>query len=50
MMSFIQSGSEARIYRISSDDKLDSIYGGLVPQQNSLTSFDDDVENVCANS
>ena len=27
-MSFIQSGNETRIYRISSDNKLDGMYGG----------------------
>ena len=28
MMSFVQSGSETKIYRISSDNKLDGMYDG----------------------
>ena len=48
-MSFIQSESETRIYRISSDNKLDDMYGGQLSQHNSLTSFDDDAENVLLN-
>ena len=28
MMSFVQSGSETKMYRISSDNKLDGTYGG----------------------
>ena len=46
IMSFIQSGSETRIYRISSDNKLDAMYGGQLSQYKSLTSFDDDAENI----
>ena len=45
MMSFIESGSETRTYRISSGNKLYVMYGGLLPQHNSLTSFDGDAEN-----
>ena len=41
-MSFIQSGSETRICRISSDDKFNGIYGDQLSQHNSWTSFDDD--------
>ena len=48
-MSFIKSGSETRIYRIFSDNKLDGMYVGYLSQHNSLTSFDDDVENVLLN-
>ena len=44
MMSFIQSGSETRIHRIFSDNKLDGMYVGQLSQHNSLTSFDDDAE------
>ena len=44
MMSFIQSGSETRIYRIFSGKKLDGMYGGWLSQHNSLTSFDDNAE------
>ena len=43
-MSFIQSGSETRIYRIFSGNNLDGIYDGWLSQHNSLTSFDDDAE------
>ena len=49
MMIFIQSGSETKIYRISSDNKLDSKYGDELSQHNSLTSFDDDAENFLLN-
>ena len=50
-MSFMQSGSETRIYRISSDNNLDGMYGGRgqLSQHNSLTSFDDDAENFLLN-
>ena len=34
-MSFIQSGSETRIYRIPSDIKLNGMYGGQLFQYNS---------------
>ena len=44
MMSFIQSGSETRIYRIFSGNNLDGICDGWLSQHNSLTSFDDDAE------
>ena len=44
MMSFIKSGSETRIYRISSGNKLDGIYDGRLSQHNSLTFFDDDTK------
>ena len=49
MMSFIQSGSETRIHRIFSDNKLDGMYVGQLSQHNFLTSFDDDEENVLLN-
>ena len=49
MMSFIKSGSETRIYRISSGNKLDGIYDGRLSQHNSLTFFDDDTENILLN-
>ena len=49
MMSFIQSGSETRIYRIFSDNKLDGMYVGQLSQHNSLTSFDDDAESFLLN-
>ena len=49
MMSFIKSGSETRIYRISSGNKLDGMYDGTLSQHNSLTSFDDDTENFLLN-
>ena len=49
MMSFIQSGSETRICRISSDNKLDDMYGGQLSQHNSLTSSNDDAENFLLN-
>ena len=49
MMSYKQSGIETRIYRIFSDNKLDGMYVGQLSQHNSLTSFDDDVENVLLN-
>ena len=45
MMSLIQSGSDTRIYRISSENKLDGMYGGQPSQHKSLTSFDDDAES-----
>ena len=35
-MSFKQRGSETRIYRISSDNKLDGMYGGELSQHNLL--------------
>ena len=35
MMSFIQSGSETRIYRIFSDIKLNGMYGGQLSQYSS---------------
>ena len=44
MMSFIQNGSETRIYRIFSGKKLDGMYGDWLSQHNSLTSFDDNAE------
>ena len=50
MMSFIQSRSETEIYRIFSDNKLDSMYVGLfLSQHNSLTSLDDDAEMFLLN-
>ena len=44
-MGFIQTGSDTRIYRISSDNKLNGMYGGLLYQYNSWKSSDDDAEN-----
>ena len=49
MMSFIQSKSDTRIYRISSGTKLDGMYCGQLSQHNSLTSLDDDAENFLVN-
>ena len=45
MMSLIQSGSDTRIYRISSENKLDGMYGAQPSRHKSLTSFDDDAES-----
>ena len=39
-----KNGKNYRIYRISSDNKLDSMYGGKLSQRNSLTCFDDHAE------
>ena len=43
-MSFIQRGSETRIYRIFSDNNLDAMYVGYLSAHNTLTSLDDDAE------
>ena len=43
-MSFIQRGSETRIYRIFSDNNLDGMYVGYLSPHNTLTSLDDDAE------
>ena len=44
MMSFIQRGSETRIYRIFRDNNLDGMYVGYLSPLNTLTSLDDDAE------
>ena len=44
MMSFIQRGSETRIYRIFSDNNLDGMYVGYLSLHNTLTSLDDDAD------
>ena len=41
-MSFMQSGSETKTYRIFCDNRLDGMYVGHLSQHNSLTSFDED--------
>ena len=43
-MSFIQRGSETRIYRIFSDNNLDGMYVGYLSPHNTLTSLDDDAD------
>ena len=49
MMRLIQSESKTGIYRISSNNKLDGIYGGQQSQHNSLASFYDNAQNFLLN-